>query len=122
MMEWSNIKIIGLAIDKRGEEAVDFKSESSEPECSGCELPLRYGLSCKHWMYPAFLKDCQLPLSLFYPRWLFDGLPVLHERWKMLWSDSTKVPLPTRIPETSRSRFHGRGEEMVNSVGSSVVV
>jgi hypothetical protein len=93
MTEWSNTKIMGLAIDAGEEEAVHFELEgevcapgSPGPICPlACALPLRYGLPCKHWMYPAFLRGCQLPLSLFHPRWLFDGLPVLHERWYMSW-------------------------------------
>jgi hypothetical protein len=54
--EWSNIKIMGIAIEAGEEEAVDFNLESgSGSTCPlACELPLRYSLPCKHWMYPAF--------------------------------------------------------------------
>ena len=79
MTEWSNTKIMGLAIEAGEEEAFDFDLEN--PRCPlACELPLRYSLPCKHWMYPAFVDSCQLPLSLFHPRWLFDGPVVLHKR------------------------------------------
>jgi hypothetical protein len=123
MTEWSNTKIMGVAIDEGKEEAINFEPEMFEPICPlACGLPLRYGLPCKHWMYPAFLRGCQLPLSLFHPRWLFDGPSVLHEHWKMSWNDSTYVPLPIRVPEASRSYFHGRGEEMVKGAALESVL
>jgi hypothetical protein len=131
MTEWSNTKIMGLAIEGGEEEAVDFNPESLNPEGSrpacplACELPLRYGLPCKHWMYPAFEKSCQLPLSLFHPRWLFDGPAVLHERWQMSWKtgdDAQRALSPARAPNTSRSRFHGRGEEMVKGAAMETVL
>jgi hypothetical protein len=123
MTEWSNTKIIGLAIDEGKEEAVDFELENPGPGCPlACKLPLRYSLPFKHWMYPAFLKGCQLPLSLFHPRWLFDRPSVLHERWTMSWSDGTQAPLPTRVPEASWSRFHRRGEEMVKGAALEAVL
>ena len=129
MTKWSNTKIIGLAIKGREEEAMDFNLESlnlegSRPACPlACELPLRYGLPCKHWMYPAFEKNCQLPLSLFHPRWLFDGPPVLYEVWKTSWhNDNERAPSPTRDLDASRSRFHGRGEEMVKGAAMEAVL
>ena len=67
MTEWSNTKTMGLAIEMGEEET--FNCDLENPECPlTCELPLRYSLPCKHWMYPAFLNSCQLPLSLFHPR------------------------------------------------------
>jgi hypothetical protein len=123
MTEWSNTKIMGLAVEEGKEEAVDFNPESGSACPLACELPLRYGLPCKHWMYPAFLRGCQLPLSLFHPRWLFDGPPVLHEVWKMLWCNhSEKAPSPTRDLDASRSRFHGHGEEMVKGAAMEAVL
>jgi hypothetical protein len=124
MIEWSNTKIMGLAIEKGEEEA--FECDLEVPSCLlACELPLRYGLPCKHWMYPAFVRGSQLPLSLFHPRWLYDGPPVLHERWEMSWKDgdnALRAPSPSRLPETSRSRFHGRGEEMVKGAAMETVL
>jgi hypothetical protein len=130
MTEWSNTKIIGLAIDAGEEEAVDFELEgevcalrSPRPICPlAYALPLRYGLPCKHWMYPAFLRGCQLPLSLFHPQWLFDGPPVLYERWHMSWDGAQQAPSPARDPDLFRSRFHSRGEEMVKGAALETVL
>jgi len=73
-------------------------------------------------MYPAFVRGCQLPLSLFHPRWLFDGPLVLHESWQILWEGTQQAPSPAREPDMSRSRFHGRGKEMVKGAAMETVL
>jgi hypothetical protein len=76
-------------------------------------------------MYPAFVRSCQLPLSLFHPGWLFDGPAVLYERWQMSWGigdDAQRAPSPARAPDTFQSRFHGRGEEMVKGAAIETVL
>ena len=39
-------------------------------------------------MYPAIKSKCQLPLSLFHPRWLLDGLATV-DSWQMSWTDNS---------------------------------
>ena len=76
-------------------------------------------------MYLAFLRGCQLPLSLFHPRWLFDGPPVLCDRWIMLWNTNEgapRAPSPVQMPELSLSRFHNRGEDMVKGAAMEAVL
>jgi hypothetical protein len=34
----------------------------------GCELPARYGLPCRNWIYTSVVEDTPLPLSLYHPR------------------------------------------------------
>jgi hypothetical protein len=46
-----------------------------------CELPLRYRLPCKHWMLYFYRKDELIPINLFHPCWLIDGLFTLYESW-----------------------------------------
>jgi hypothetical protein len=124
MTEWSNSKTIGLTIEVEEEEI--FNCDPENPGCPlVCELPLRYGLPCKHWMYPAFLNSCQLPLSLFHLRWFFDRPAVLHDRWHMSWKtgkDALRAPSPVKDPDISRSRFHGRGEEMAKGAAMETVL
>ncbi len=38
-----------------------------------CELSLRWGLPCRHWMYLVFINKTFIPCSLIHPRWFFDG-------------------------------------------------
>ena len=40
-----------------------------------CELPLRYGLPCKCWLYKCIIDSVPIPVSLIHPRWFFDGPP-----------------------------------------------
>jgi hypothetical protein len=77
--EWSATKQMADDIEEGKEEEFKFDLDMG---CSfGCELPARFGLPCRHWMYSSVVKDCPLPLSLFHPRWLFDGPAVLYDCW-----------------------------------------
>ena len=82
MKEWSATKRMADEIEN-GEEEFEFDLDKG---CTfGCELPARYGLPCKHWMYTSMVEQCQLPLLLFHPCWHFDGPAVLHDCWVMTW-------------------------------------
>jgi len=81
--EWSATKRMADEIKARDAKEFDFDPDKG---CTfGCELPARFGLPCKHWMYASIVEECPLPLLLFHPCWLFDGLAVLHKRWFMSW-------------------------------------
>jgi hypothetical protein len=88
--EWSATKQLADDIEDRKEEEFELDPDVG---CSfGCELPIRYGLPCRHWMYASVIKEYPLPLSLFHPRWLFNGPAVLYDRWVMGWDP--KQPFP----------------------------
>jgi hypothetical protein len=79
--EWSATKRMADNIKEGKEEEFEFDPNVG---CTfGCELPARYSLPCRHWMYTSIVEDCPLPLSLFHPRWHFDGLAVLYNCWAM---------------------------------------
>jgi hypothetical protein len=63
----------------------EFEFDPDEGCTFGCELPIRFCLPCRHWMYNSVVEDVPLPLSLFHPRWHFDGPAVLKNRWVMSW-------------------------------------
>jgi hypothetical protein len=80
----------------------------------GCELPASFGLPCKHWMYASVVGECPLPLSLFHPRWLFDGPAVLHERWFMSWDPEQRLALgPSLANRYASDRYAAQGKQMV---------
>ena len=84
MKEWSSTKRMADEIEEGKDEEFEFNRDEG---CSfGCELPVRYGLPCRHWMYASIVEKCQLPLSLFHPRWHLDGPSVLYDRWVMTWN------------------------------------
>jgi hypothetical protein len=58
-------------------------SALNKPGCLfACELPLRYSLPCRHWLYKAVVRSWAIPLTLLHPRWLLDGPPVVRN-WAM---------------------------------------
>jgi hypothetical protein len=85
-----------------------------------CELLVRYGIPCRHWMYVAYSRECQLPLSLFHPRWPLYGPVVVRRRWKMTW-DKDDLPLPRQLTLEGSDRFRKRGTEMVKTIALAVV-
>jgi hypothetical protein len=75
MAEWRATKDFVDAINSGDKDPFEFK-EVIRCLCE-CELPLRFGLPCKHWMLLFYLRREPLSLSLFYPRWLLDGPAVI---------------------------------------------
>jgi hypothetical protein len=76
MAEWRAAKDFNNAINSGEEDLFEFDKAIGCP--SKCELPLRFGLPCKHWLLPFYLRGEALPLSLFYPRWRLDGPAVVY--------------------------------------------
>lgn len=65
-----------------------------------CVLPLQWGLPCRHPMYPAFVDESSIPLSLIHPRWFFGGPDSLEQSWTMSYShdqEFTYAFLPNSI-------------------------
>ena len=72
MEEWATTKDLFDAIQEG--KATVFQPPENGEECPfECELPLRFRLPCKHWMYPHFYLKTPLPIGLFHPRWLLNG-------------------------------------------------
>ena len=45
-------------------EEVLIDMEMDNPTCPlNCELPLRWGLPCRYWMYPAFIHQVPIPVE-----------------------------------------------------------
>jgi hypothetical protein len=47
-----------------------------EAACSQCELIIRYGLPCKHYLALPFQAGAPIPQSLVHPRWWVNGDPI----------------------------------------------
>lgn len=85
MTEWAKAQKI-VAEEETGVVA-EFDLESG---CRACELPLRYGIPCSHWMAVAIRDDMPLPASLFHPRWFLDEPHVdVVKNWRMCLSFSS---------------------------------
>jgi hypothetical protein len=107
--EWSATKQLADDIEDGKEE--EFELDPEVGCLFGCELPIRFGLPCRHWMYASVIEECPLLLSLFHPQWLFDGPAVLHNRWVMRWDP--EQPLlemgPTLADRHAGDRYTARG-------------
>jgi MULE transposase domain len=93
-----------------------------------CEILRRYGLPCKHYLYPIAQKGIQIPRSLLHPRWWLGG-PVVRrgtwgeKAWRPLYAEEdNSLPISPkrkdvyrkiadvfeqreRLPTEARSRF-----------------
>lgn len=79
--EWEAAKMLSDS-DKEALDAIDG------PKCtSACQLPARYGLPCRHWLYWASWMGIYIPLSLSHPRWLIDGSASDAMGWVMRYRD-----------------------------------
>ena len=77
MKEWSSTKRMADEIKEGKDEEFEFNQDEG---CGfSCELPVRYGLPYKHWMYVNIVEKYQLPLSLFHPCWHLDRPSVLYD-------------------------------------------
>ena len=65
-------------------------------------------------MYASVVEEFPLPLSLFHPRWLFDGPAVLHERWVMSWyPELIPAPGPILANRHAGDQYAAQGQQMV---------
>ena len=78
--------------------------------CESCELILRYGLPCKHFLILPHLRGEPIPRSLFHPRWWTNSLPIRITGW-MPSFHTIEMPLsPTRPRPQLRPTSSGRNE------------
>ena len=75
--EWEAVKEAGAKLEhgqQGGEEEVKemWKGSLYGIGCGfGCELPVRRGLPCRHWMWPYYWSNQQLPPALFHSRYFY---------------------------------------------------
>lgn len=120
MREWSATKRMADNIEEGTQEVFEF--DPNEGCNFDCELPVRYGLPCRHWMYTGMVEQCQLPLSLFHPRWRFDGPAVLCSRWIMTWNPEFNEEIGLTLADRHIGDRHGtRGMRRVEESAFAVL-
>jgi hypothetical protein len=73
-------------------------------------------------MYNSVVEDVPLPLSPFHPRWHFDGLAVLKNRWVMSWDLEQEVaPAPSLNDRHAGDRYVARGLQMAEESALAVL-
>ena len=53
----------------------------SKLSCSECELLIRFGLPCKHYLVQSFEDGASIPRSLIHPRWWINSEPIRITGW-----------------------------------------
>jgi hypothetical protein len=74
----SRLKTKWTALDaqiRRGEDV-----ELPRNGCD-CEILLRFGLACRHYLKKAYLEDLPLPKTLIHPRWWLNGPTIYETNW-----------------------------------------
>lgn len=107
--EWEAAKVLRWRQNGDLEKEREALSALKRPGCPfSCDLPLRYSLPCRHWLYEAVSRSWAIPFTLLHPRWLLDGPPVVRN-WTMSYGDQT-------IPEDSENlgdRYQDGGRNMI---------
>ncbi|KJZ69110.1 hypothetical protein HIM_11500 [Hirsutella minnesotensis 3608] len=103
--EWEAAKALRWMQGTELEKERETLSASSQPGCPfSCELPSRYSLPCRHWLYEVVVRSWSIPLSLLHPRWLLDGPAVACPVKK---SFASRVAFRFAIPELKEFKSHG---------------
>jgi hypothetical protein len=72
-------------------------------------------------MHNNIVERVPLLLSLFRPRWHFDGPAVLKDHWVMTWAlDQEAVPGPSLVDHYAGDRYAARGVQMVEESALAV--
>ncbi|RKK88928.1 hypothetical protein BFJ68_g16837 [Fusarium oxysporum] len=115
--EWEAAKALRWRQNRELEKERDALSALNKPGCPfACELPLRYSLPCRHWLYEAVVRSWGIPLTLLHPRWLLDGPPVVRN-WTMSYGEQT-------VPEDAENlgdRYQDGGRNMILQSALEVV-
>ncbi|KAL6405702.1 hypothetical protein AUP68_10838 [Ilyonectria robusta] len=115
--EWEAAKALRWRQNRELEKECEALSALNKPGCPfACELPLRYSLPCRHWLYEAVVRSWAIPLTLLHPRWLLDGPPVVRN-WTMSYGEQT-------VPEDAENlgdRYQDGGRNMILQSALEVV-
>ncbi len=52
-----------------------------------CEILLRYGIACKHYLLRVYRDGRPIPRSLVHPRWWIDGPAITFTQWQPFYDD-----------------------------------
>jgi hypothetical protein len=72
-----------------------FESEVTDTNLTDCrcELLLRYGLPCKHYLLQAYRTGQPIPRSLLHPRWWLDGPVIKTGKWTPIYGQERTLVL-----------------------------
>jgi hypothetical protein len=90
--------------------------------CSQCELVIRFGLPCKHYLALPFQDGAPIPRSLLHPRWWINSEPVRLTHWKPLYHTFSLPILPPRnAPQLPQSLYISPLRNQITRIGLQVL-
>ena len=60
-----------------------------------CELILRFGIACRHYLKRAFMENIPLPKTLLHPRWWLNGPDIYSTNWRPFYPSVESEPTPS---------------------------
>ena len=111
IVEWNQTRLWANRLAREGGD------EPGEEGCvSNCELPLRFGLPCRCWLYPCLMEGISIPASLIHPRWFIDG-PAYVPRgvWSMSLSSNASIESRAAAKSSATARLDSAVEPAVES-------
>jgi hypothetical protein len=69
----------------------DGSLQAISDSCVSCELLIRFGLPCRHYLRQACLNGSPIPRSLLHPRWWLQGETVKISEWTPLYQVTALV-------------------------------
>jgi len=89
--------------------------------CTSCEILLRFGLPCKHYLRQICLNGSPIPRSLLHPRWWLQGEPVKIADWSPLYQ-TVDLPSSSQNPivqnpflSPTRTQMTGLGLQVIEA-------
>ena len=75
----------------------------SPPEGCECDILLRFGISCRHYLKKAYIENLPLPKTLIHPRWWLKGPSIHFTNWVPFYPtpESLQTTTPTTTPTTT---------------------
>ena len=89
--------------------------------CSSCELLVRYGLPCKHYLAGPCQDGAPIPRSMIHPRWWLNGEPIQITRWAPIYHTFTLPISPPRPPQATQNPYLSPHRNEITTLGLQVL-
>ena len=102
-------------------DEINRASHQSKAACSSCELLIRYGLPCKHYLASPCQDGAPIPRSMIHPRWWLNGEPIQITRWAPLYHTYTLPMSPPRPPQATQNPYLSPRRNEITTLGLQVL-
>ncbi len=99
------------ALEKINSEWIAAKNLATQPITEGpcdCDIYIKYGLPCTHYLLRACIQGFPISISLFHPRWRLNGPSIASGNWQARYYDDFINPddaNSTKYHDVDKNRF-----------------